>query len=169
MTEEIKLDKKDKQILFELEYNARIPLTVLAKKVSLSPQTVKYRIEQLEKKGVIRKYVAFFDISKFGYQYYRLYIRCENVSLEDEEKIITYFKQHENVVWLVSCSGKYDLEVLFVARNFINFNSMLKEVYNKFPNKLHNNVTSVSISNYHQKRGYLLDKKTNVQRCSNNL
>ncbi len=163
MAEEIKLDKKDKQILFELEYNARTPLTALAKKIQLSPQTTKYRIEQLKKKGVIKGYVTFFDISKFGYQYYRLYLRYENVSLEEEEKIISYFEKHENVVWVISCSGKYDLEVLFVARNFIHFNSMLKEVYNKFPDKLHNNVTSVSISNYHQKRGYLVNKKTNIQ------
>lgn len=159
----IKLDKKDKEILFELDMNARIPLTQLAKKVRLSPQTTKYRIGQLEKKGIIRGYVTFFDASKFGYLYYRLYIRYENVSLEDEKRIIDYFKKHQNVVWFISTSGRWDLEVLFTARNFIHFNKILKEAYAKFPDKLHNNLTSVSIANYHQKRGYLLNKKTEVQ------
>ncbi|MEA3514792.1 MAG: winged helix-turn-helix transcriptional regulator [Nanoarchaeota archaeon] len=159
----IKLDKKDKEILFELDLNARMPLTQLAKRIKLSPQTTKYRIERLEKKGVIRGYVTFFDASKFGYLYYRLYIRYENVSLEDEKRIIDYFKKHEDVVWFISTSGRWDLEILFTARNFIHFNKILKDVYAKFPDKLHNNLISVSIANYHQKRGYLLNKKTKVQ------
>lgn len=159
----IKFDKKDREILFELDMNARIPLTQLAKKVKLSPQTTKYRIEQLEKKEIIKGYVTFFDVAKLGYLYYRLYIRYENVSLEDEKKIIEYFKTHQNVVWFVSTSGKWDIEVLFAARNFIHFNKILKEIYKKFPNKLHNNITSVSIANYHQKKGYLVNKSTNVQ------
>jgi Lrp/AsnC family transcriptional regulator, leucine-responsive regulatory protein len=161
--DEVKLDLKDKKILFELDMNARMPLTELAKKVGLSPQTTKYRIERLEKEGVIRGYITFFDISKFGYAHFRLYIRFENVSPEEEKRIIEYFKKHENVHWLVSTTGRWDLEVLFVARNFIHFNKILKEIYKKFPNKLNNNITSVSVLNYHQRRGYLLDKKSEIQ------
>jgi DNA-binding Lrp family transcriptional regulator len=159
----IKLDKKDRHILFELDLNARIPLTELAKRVRLSPQTTKYRLEQLEKRGVIRGYVTFFDVSKFGYLYYRLYIRYENVTIGDEKRIIDYFKGHKNVVWFISTAGRWDLEVLFVARNFIHFNQMLKDVYGHFPGKLHNNVTSVSISNFHHPRGYLINEKTQTQ------
>lgn len=159
----IKLDKKDKEILFNLDMNARIPLTQLAKRVKLTPQTTKYRLAQLEKKQIIRDYVTFFDVSKFGYLYYRLYIRYENVTPEIEKKIISYFKNHKNTVWFVSLTGRWDLEVLFVARNFIHFNKILKEIYEKFPNKLHNNITSVSIANYHHPRSYLVNKKTNIQ------
>ncbi len=161
--EKIKLDKKDRQILFELDLNATIPLTKLAKKVNLSPQTAKYRIEQLEKKEVIKKYVTFFDVSKFGYLYYRLYIRYENVTLNEEKKIIEYFKHHKNVVWFVSTTGRWDLEVLFVARNFIHFNTLLKESYNEFPDKLHKNITSVSIANFHHPRSYLINKQSQLQ------
>lgn len=158
-----KLDKKDKKILSELDMNARIPLTQLAQKIKLSPQTTKYRMEQLKNKGIIKNYVTFFNASKFGYLYYRLYIRYENVSTTNEKNIIKYFQKHKNVVWLVSTSGKWDLEILFVARNFIHFNKILREIYKKFPNKLHNNLTSVSVTNYHQKRGYLLNEKTKIQ------
>jgi DNA-binding Lrp family transcriptional regulator len=40
---------------------------------------------------------------------------------------------------------------------------MLKDVYGHFPGKLHNNVTSVSISNFHHPRGYLINEKTQTQ------
>lgn len=159
----IQLDKKDRQILFELDLNARIPLTKLAKKINLSPQTTKYRVKQLEKKGIIKGYVTFFDVTKFGYLYYRLYIRYENVTIEDDKKIIEYFKQHENVIWFISTSGKWDLEVLFVARNFIHLNNIFKKLYEEFPGKLHNNIVSASVATYHHPRGYLIEKKTEVQ------
>ena len=159
----IKLDKKDKEILLELDMNARIPLTQLAKKINLSPQTTKYKMERLEKKEVIKEYTTFFDVSKFGYLYYRVYFRYENIKPEDEQKIIDYFKNNKNTIWMISTAGRWDLEVLFVARNFIHFNDLLKKCYEKFPGKLHNNITSVSIANYHHPRNYLLDKKSEFQ------
>lgn len=157
------MNKKDRQILYELDLNARIPLTELAKKVALSPQTTKYRIEQLEKNKLIKKYVTFFDAAKLGYLYYRFYVRFENTSSDEEYQIIEYLKNHSHVIWFISTSGKWDLEVLFAARNFIHYNNMLKDFYKEFPDKLTNNITSVSIANYHQRRGYLLNKKTEVQ------
>ena len=140
-TNTIKLDKKDKEILLELDMNARIPLTQLARKVRLSPQTTKYRMRQLEEKEIIKKYVTFFDVYKFGYLYYRVYFRYENVRPEYEKKIIDYFKENKNVIWHISTTGRWDLEVLFVARNFIHFNDLLKKCYEKFPGKLNNKVS----------------------------
>lgn len=159
----VKLDKKDRQILFELDMNARMPLSRLAKKVSLSPQTAKYRIERLEKKGVIARYITLFDVSRFGFLYYRLYIRFENVGIEDEDEIIDFFMKHPNVVWFVSTAGRWDLEVLFIAKNFIHFNKILRSIYDRFPGKLQNNITSVSIANYHHPRNYLIGEKSGLQ------
>ncbi len=158
--EGLKIGKIDRKILFELDMNARIPLTELARRVGLSPQNVKYRMGQLERKGVIRGYVTVFNTAKLGYLYYRLYIRYTGVSPSDEDAIIDYFKRHGNVVWFISTSGRWDLEVLFIARNFIHFDHMLKEAYERFPDKIHNNVTSVSVSNYHHGRGYLIGHRT---------
>lgn len=163
MTSSTKLDKKNRKILYHLDMNARMPLTRLAKKVGLSPQTTKYRLSQLEKSGVIKGYVTFFDASRFGYLYYRLYIRLDNVTAEEEANIIDYFKHHNNVVWFISCVGKWDLEVLFAAKNFIHFSNTLKAIHTKFPGKLHNNITSVSVTNYHHPRAYLIGTKTAVQ------
>ena len=50
-----------------------------------------------------------------------------------------------------------------MARNFIHFNNLLKKTYEKFPGKLHNNITSVSIATYHHPRSYLVDKKSELQ------
>src|SRR3989338_8228245 len=129
------LDKKDREILFALDLNARIPLKKLAKTVRLYAQTAKYRIEQLEKNGVIKGYVTLFDVSKLGYEYFRLYVRFEGFSQKDEKAFFAYLNRHQNVVWVVNTIGRYDAEVLFVARSFIHFNQILREMREAVPNK----------------------------------
>ena len=44
-----KLNLKDKKLIYELDFNARIPLTQLAKKLGVSKQVLKYRLENLQK------------------------------------------------------------------------------------------------------------------------
>jgi DNA-binding Lrp family transcriptional regulator len=139
--------------------NARQSNSAIAKKVRISPQVADYRIKNLEKKGVILGYKAMIDMAKLGYETYRLYIRYENVTPEIEREIFAYFQKHENIIWFISTSGRFDLEVLFLARNFIHFNKIVREVMKKYGMYLRNHTISVSISNFHHKRYWLLDKK----------
>lgn len=61
------MDEKDRRIIEILEKNARTPFTQIAKEVGLSEGAVRKRVEALERKGVIRKYVAVVDPKKLGY------------------------------------------------------------------------------------------------------
>ncbi|RLF30774.1 MAG: transcriptional regulator [Thermoplasmata archaeon] len=61
------MDQKDKRIIEILQKNARIPNTEIAKMLGISESTVRKRINDLESKGVIKKYTAIVDPSKIGY------------------------------------------------------------------------------------------------------
>ena len=61
------MDEKDRKIIEILEKNARTPFTQIAKEVGLSEGAVRKRVEALERKGVIGKYVAVVDPKKLGY------------------------------------------------------------------------------------------------------
>ncbi len=58
------LDKTDKSILNRLQKNARITHKDLAKEMGLSTTPVFERVKKLERKGVIRSYVALVDHKK---------------------------------------------------------------------------------------------------------
>ncbi len=60
------LDKIDKQILHELQQNARISNLELASKVNLSPTPCARRVKQLEDKGIIKQHVTLLDTEKLG-------------------------------------------------------------------------------------------------------
>lgn len=60
------IDKIDKQILHELQKNARISNLELAERVNLSPTPCARRVKQLEQAGIITHHVTLLDREKLG-------------------------------------------------------------------------------------------------------
>lgn len=50
------MDDKDRELLAQLEGNARLPVATLARRLGLARSTVQARIERLEEKGIIAGY-----------------------------------------------------------------------------------------------------------------
>jgi DNA-binding Lrp family transcriptional regulator len=81
----MELDQIDLKILYYLRNNARISHTSLAKTLKLTSPAVKYRINNLEQRGVIKSYVTKIDknILTPTYQSYLVSIKV-NTSIIDE-------------------------------------------------------------------------------------
>ena len=60
------LDKIDKQILHELQVDARISNLELAERVNLSPTPCARRVKQLEESGIITDHITLLDSEKLG-------------------------------------------------------------------------------------------------------
>jgi Lrp/AsnC family leucine-responsive transcriptional regulator len=60
------IDDIDRQIVLLLQEDARLSNAALAEKVGLTVSTVHERVKKLEKKGVIRGYVALVDAEALG-------------------------------------------------------------------------------------------------------
>ena len=65
----IKLDKKDRKILYQLDLNSRATLSDLTKKVGLSKQVVDYRIKNLLKNKVIKQFYIIVNFTKLDSEY----------------------------------------------------------------------------------------------------
>ncbi|NIH80046.1 Lrp/AsnC family transcriptional regulator [Amycolatopsis viridis] len=63
----VNLDDVDWAILDELQREARISLSELGRRVSLSPSATTERVRQLEAMGVVTGYHAVVDLAKVGY------------------------------------------------------------------------------------------------------
>ena len=68
----VKIDEIDYKILNEIAVNARISLVELAEKIGCSSQSIKYRLKNLEKSGVIQAYRVNIDRSFLGLQIYKV-------------------------------------------------------------------------------------------------
>lgn len=63
----VSLDATDWAILAELQRDARMPLTELGRRVSLSASAATERVKRLESAGVITGYRADVDLEKVGF------------------------------------------------------------------------------------------------------
>jgi len=123
-----KIDAKDKKILAALSDNSRLPATAIAKKIGLSRDAVAYRIENYEKKGITEGYKTIVNINKFGYDSYHIFIRLSQTSEQAEKKFIAKLESNPRVRAILKFSGKYDFELALIAKNLLDFDSLIGEL-----------------------------------------
>lgn len=126
--EKIEPDLKDRKILTLLGANARTPLTQIAKQVGLSRDAVSYRVAQLERHGVIQGYRTVIDIKRFGYDAYHIFLRLTHAEKQVEERLITRFQHYPFARAVITCRGKYDVELAVVAKTGKEFDAILDQV-----------------------------------------
>ncbi len=157
--EEIKLDLKDRKILAELDRDARQPFSHIARKVKISKELLHYRINRLEKLGVIESYYPIIDNSKLGLLTFRVYLRLQAITPSKRSEIINYLKQQKNVWALALLSGNWDIVLVMGSRKL----SIVYDILDAFLAKYKSSISSYNIATYtniyHFIRDYLLDEK----------
>lgn len=153
----IKLDIKDRKILYELELNARIHELELAKKVRLSREVIRYRLEKLQERGIIRSYNTIVNSMNLGYLMYRTYFKFINLNKEKETEIIHYLT--EKVNWITKVEGKWNLSTMIFTKSVYDYEQFINEFHRIYGNYIQNYQVSTMTKLWHYKRGYLLDRK----------
>ncbi|MBI4399542.1 Lrp/AsnC family transcriptional regulator [Candidatus Micrarchaeota archaeon] len=155
----VKLDKYDYRISYELDVNARRPVSEIAKKVGLSKQTVLNRIKKLEHSGVIQKYLTILDTSKFGYTPYKIFIRLQNVNKKSEQEIVDYIREHRNVQWFATCDGSFDLMFNVLAKDALELNRILNQLKAQYGHYIaERDIVIMLFANFYF-RDYLIGKE----------
>lgn len=130
-SEKIQLSESDLKLLRLIAANGKISLLELAKEMKISAPAVHKKMRSLENKKVILGYRATIDLSKIGYEYYKVDVELNDIAVR--ENIRKFLKFHPNVVYEDITFGGSDLEFdLEVKRadEFEKFMALLKE---KFP------------------------------------
>ena len=113
----IEIDLIDRKILTQFDKNARMSYSGLGKRIRVAKETVKYRIAQLEKKGILVGYYSVINFSKLGFVLYRLYLRLQNTSPKIEQSISNYLLQSKNVAVFYRTSGPFHIALGVWARS----------------------------------------------------
>lgn len=152
----MKLDTKDKKLLYEIDLNARAGTSELSKKIGLSQENVFYRLKRLEKNNIISGYLTLINFSKIGYTGYAVYARFHNVTHEKKNEIINDLKSNNNIYWVAEFGGKYDIAFAFLAKNIIHFNNLFLEISSKYNNHLKDFTIEIRVELNQFPRDYLL-------------
>jgi len=152
----IEIDTIDRKILIELDKNARISYSELGKRIRVAKETVKYRITQLEKKGIISGYYTVINLSKLGFVLYRLYLRLQNTSPKIEQMITDYLLRSKNVAVFYRASGPFHIALGVWTRNAWECEDFWLDFKSKFGEYISNYHLSLMTEYTEFSRTYLL-------------
>lgn len=140
----VKLDAKDKKILSELDWNARIPNSEIAKRVSLSKKGVEYKIKRMEKEQVILGYYPVVNFEKLGFRINRMMFGLQFMGEETKKKIEEYLSSQEDIHWAIWCRGDFDLGIDVWSKSLKEFKSSINKFLSKFGKNIKRRVFSTS-------------------------
>ena len=157
------LDLKDRKLLSELDFDARVPLSTLGNKLGLSKQVVKYRIEKLQEQGIIKGFYTDINASKLGFEIYLVYLKFHKLSSELETKFIQHISNQNNVGVNTSLNGIWDYCIGIWAKNSIHFKKIYREIMQDYEMYVKSKTIMIETDFYYYKPRQLIESSNEVQ------
>lgn len=157
----MQLDQKDRQIIYFLDFDARMPLSTLAKKLSISKQVAKYRIDNLIKNLVIEGFYTDINPSKTGFDIYLVYLAFHHLSLEKEREFIRHLANQQGVGLNVSTTGAWNHTVGIWSKNIVHFKNQYKQIMKQYEEFISSKTIMIQTDFYYYKPKQLFEEKIN--------
>jgi len=111
------LNSVDISLLKLISNNARISLIDVANKLNSTPKIVNYRLKALIEKKIILCFRAKINTRLLGYEYYKVFLKLQNLNKQNKEKFYTYLQFHPNIIFITKPMGVYNLEFEIMVKN----------------------------------------------------
>ncbi|MBI3051175.1 Lrp/AsnC family transcriptional regulator [Candidatus Woesearchaeota archaeon] len=129
---------KDYLVMKELAKNARMNVVDIAARTGMPPETVKYRIRQLEKSGIILKYRPDVLPKVLGYNWHLLTLKTGELG-QLEPRLKSYLIGQANVTYFYQSIGGNDIQVEIrtrttneLARILLDIRSIMGQALRRF-------------------------------------
>ncbi len=155
----LKLNLKEKKLLYWLDQNSRATNKELGKKVGLTEQAIGYKIKRLQEKGIIKKFVTFINTPSLGYQHYKIFLKLHNTTEEIENNITASLSSNPNIRWVGSTSGKYDMSFSVLAKTPTEFSEIYNSIESQFGKHIIEKNILINITSPGFTRDFLINRK----------
>jgi Lrp/AsnC family leucine-responsive transcriptional regulator len=152
----IKIDLKDRKILYYLDLNARRSNVQIGKKVGLKRDVVAYRIKRLQDEGIIQNFWTAINTFKLGYNVLRIYINFQYVNQNIKNEIIQHFIDYKYVWSVISLKAEIDFDVIVWVKDMYEFYKFWDKTLDKFSDYFAKYTISLYIEAFAYKKSYLI-------------
>ncbi|MFI5164665.1 MAG: Lrp/AsnC ligand binding domain-containing protein, partial [Bacteroidia bacterium] len=123
---DLQIDNVDKKIISFLMKDAMMPYTEIAHRILMSSGTIHVRMNNLQKKGIVKGTTLVLDYTKIGYDLVTFIgIYLDDASLYD--KAIKRLEKVPEVVEAHYITGGYSIFIKLVCRNTKHLQDILNE------------------------------------------
>jgi Lrp/AsnC family transcriptional regulator for asnA, asnC and gidA len=124
MHDKYEIDSIDRQILNELNQDARTPFIELARKLLVSGGTIHQRVDRLKKLGILEGSKINLNLKKLGYDV-TAFLGIHLNSSRDLSAVIRELEKLEEVVEVNYTTGNYALLVKVQTKSISDFHHFL--------------------------------------------
>ncbi len=130
----IKIDNLDLKILKLLTENSRIEYSELSKRLNLTANAIKYRIQNLEQSGIIDRYTISTDIHKMGYSWYNIQVKL----IADEKEVQDFLEKDRITIYHYHYIGNenWDIDIGIIVKDSEELRNFLIKFREKFPESI---------------------------------
>ena len=134
--QEIQLDKTDNAMLKILNKDGRKPLIDISKDLKVSADTIKYRLNNLKKRGIITGFGVKIDYKKLDNHYHILFLKLQNMNLQKYKKLESVARINKNVIIFIKTIGDHDIELEVETTNNDELDELMKTLRDYFVSEI---------------------------------
>ena len=146
--EKSNLDIKDMNILKKMANNAAQPLYSVANQIGISADAVKYRLNKMTDRGVIKKFVPIINYAALGYSIYAFLLNVRGLTGKKEAQLKQVLKEDKNILWAVKTIGRYNVLTYVCVQNTDDLHKTLMNIRGHFPGEIRNYETLIAYAEY---------------------
>jgi len=113
---QISTDSTDLKILAELVGNAKSSFVAMGRKLELHPNVVAYRVNKLERLGIIKDYTTRLDLEKLGLSE-QIFVAVSLPGNSERERILMEIASMPQTTQVVSSLGEPESILFLVGKN----------------------------------------------------
>ncbi len=145
----LKIDKNDRQLLHQLQLDARQSISQMARHIGVGKELCLYRLRRLEQEGLIKGYYPIIDLSGLGYYQLRLQLKYGVVGENERKQLISFLKHQPIVSWLYDLGGHWDLVVLFAVKQLKDYEQFYDAFINQFGHLFQDKLLTIATRIHH--------------------
>ena len=140
------IDELDWKIIEIYSNNVRQSSLEIAKKLKISPDTVRARIKKLEKRKIITGYKIGLNLEPLGFVSYRIDLQL--LSTKRNKELYQFCKMHKNIYQINKSIGGADFEIEVIVKDSRHLLELLNDMKNRFKDVI-NDADYFGFSTFH--------------------
>jgi len=130
----VRLSRRDRGILTELQRDSRLTMQQLAERVGMSSSACWRRVRALEEAGVIDRYAAIVNPRRAGFMLSSMtLVSLARHEQHNVENFVREVRRHPEVLECFATSGEADYHLRVVVEDIDAYNRFLDEFILKLP------------------------------------
>lgn len=158
MENDIRLDAKDRKLLYELDCNSRISFAELGKRLKMTPEAVRYRFQRLQDHKVLTSCFAVIDSGMIGFTQYKLFLKFQSVSPEEIKQIVQVARASKMALRVLQFDGPYDLDIVCKVTSIEEFDRFVTSLVGQFSTFVRKRSVAVNVWARYLPRSYMVGR-----------